>query len=200
VKHVATVLSILLGSLCLGPNAAQAVSFYFSPPTPAAVSVGETFDVTFRMDTQGETEITTVFISVYANPDLLQFVSGSSPGMILLDWNTLTGIPVIGQPKRRADDPPGVIRATNFSAGGPSGVASADELLATMTFRALGAGTTRILAGASADDEVWANGAPITPSIELHPSLAIAIVPEPSMAILLGLGIASLSRRARRAV
>jgi hypothetical protein len=46
------------------------------------------FTVELRMDTEGETHVTSVFASVMTDVSVVRFISGTSPGTILFNFST----------------------------------------------------------------------------------------------------------------
>jgi hypothetical protein len=79
--------------------------------------------------------------------NVFAFVGGTSPGNILFNFSTYTGLqrtsnPVNGIP----GDDAGRVRAANFVTSNPtgSGIARSNQLLATLAFVAVDAGIARI--------------------------------------------------------
>ena len=79
-----------VGSIFLVASSAQAITLRLVVPGPLqfVYAPGDSFDVQLYLDTQGETAVTSVFASVYADPSTLGYVGGTSPGAILV-----TGVP-----------------------------------------------------------------------------------------------------------
>jgi hypothetical protein len=155
------------------------------------------------MDTEGETQITSVFASVIVDPTRLSFIGGTSPGAILFNFSTYVGLSRASQPVDGVPgDAPGRIRAANFVTSNPngSGVASANVLLATLTFQVIETNLYQVspllVVG---DDEITVAQSSVTGSVTVVPGVPFP-VPEPSTALLLGLGMTCLSMTRQRSI
>jgi hypothetical protein len=202
---------VTIGLMLAGATSASAISFFFdAPSTNGPLNAGEQFTINYRMDTEGETGITSVFTSTFLDPALFTFVSGSSPGSILFSFATFSGIGKLVDPYVDGGDAPGTVRSGGFGALSPSGVASANQLLATLTFEAnevIGDGNAvgAVLGGLIAPgDDVTVNT--ISVAGDLGPGNFASsqviqvntVVPEPTTALLMGLGLAGLATAGRR--
>jgi hypothetical protein len=190
-------ISVVAGLAFLAPQQAAAISVFFDP---AAINFnelvpGNRFSVDMLLDTEGETDIELVSVSVQFDPNVLSFIGGSSPGLILFDPDTLLGLQRLSQPFVLPSDPAGTVRAASFGGLEPSGVASSNQLLATLTFELVGAGPPLMSAFFALGDDVIVNGVSVKDSVTLG---SIAIVPEPGTALLMGLGLAGLAAASRR--
>jgi hypothetical protein len=196
--------SLMVGLLLFSATTASAINLYMGAPSATSLNIGDTFTIQFRMDTEGETQITSVFASVITDENVLAFVSGTSPGTILFNFSTYVGLakasdPVNGVP----GDDAGRVRAASFVTANPagSGVSGppAGTLLATLTFQAVGAGVTDVspllVLG---DDEMTIAQISVTGSVTTTPGATITVVPEPGTALLMGLGLAGLGIAGRR--
>jgi len=85
----------------------------------------------------------------------------------------------VSDPFLLAGDPAGQVRAASFAALSPSGVASASETLATLTFRAIASGTSTVSGLVAAGDDVTVSGTSVAGSVMFTPSVTIT-VPEPA--------------------
>jgi len=137
---------------------AIAVDLFFGAPSATDPLVGETFTITVRMDTEGDTQINGVGVSVFADPAIVSFVEGTSPGQILFNPDTFEGIARVSQPFTLETDPDGLVRAASFASLSPSGIASADQLLATLTFQAVGAGPVVLDVLLAQGDDIISDG------------------------------------------
>ncbi len=94
-------------------------------------------------------------------------------------------------------DPNGTVRAASFGAVQPSGVASSDQLLATLSFDVVGVGPPTMSASFAQGDALIVNGVTVNDSVALG---SLVITPEPATGLLMGLGLAGLAAsRQRRA-
>jgi hypothetical protein len=180
---------------------ASAVAVFFDAPSKTTVAIGETFTINYRLDTQGTTTVTSVFVSAYADPAVLTYVGGTSPGTILFNFSTYAGLARASQPVTGVPgDPVGRIRAANFVTSNPTGtgVANANQLMSTLTFMGAANGQTAIIAQAIVgDDEVTVSQVSITASVGLSDSATIT-VPEPSAAALTLAAIGTIAMIRRR--
>jgi PEP-CTERM motif len=186
---------------------ASAISMFFSNLQALggadlnALNAGDQISIQLRMDTEGETQITSVFNSLGVDPGLLSFVSGTSPGQILFNTSTFEGVARVSQPALNPGDPAGQVRAANFAAAGPSGVSSANQLLATVIFEAVAGagGTTSVTQIVTVGDDVTVGGvvSAYTPAAASGP-ITVLPIPEPGTALLMGLGLAGLGVAGRR--
>lgn len=195
-KRLTAIGLIFLVSILFLASSASAINIFFGPPSATNLAPGEQFTVDMFLDTEGETEITSVFVSAEVDPAVLEFVSGTSPGQILFNFSTFEGVGRVTQPFVLGSDPAGLVRAASFAALTPSGVASSDELLSTLTFEAVGAGSTPVFGLVAQGDDVTVSGVSVAGSVTFDPSATIT-VPEPSSVLLSlsALGTVFLVRR-----
>jgi hypothetical protein len=178
-RFIAKTLAVAM--VVLAATSAGAVNIFFGAPTATELNPGDVFSITLRMDTEGDTQINAVGVSVFADPSLFAFVSGTSPGQILFNTSTFEGVPRISQPFTLESDPEGLVRAASFVAPTPSGVASSNQLLATLTFEAVGPGTMTIESLLAQGDNIASNSVglkDIPGAVTFEPSEPIT-VPEP---------------------
>jgi hypothetical protein len=198
-RFIAKTLAVAM--VVLAATSAGAVNIFFGAPTATELNPGDVFSITLRMDTEGDTQINAVGVSVFADPSLFAFVSGTSPGQILFNTSTFEGVPRISQPFTLESDPEGLVRAASFVAATPSGVGSANQLLATLTFQAVGPGTMTLQSLFAQGDNIASNSVgliDIPGAVTFQESAAITVVPEPGTALLMGLGLAGLAAAGRR--
>lgn len=177
---------------------AHAIAVFFEPASVNYFDFGfgDQITVDLRLDTEGETGLEFVAVSVLVDPNVLSFASGTSPGQILLDSDTLLGLGRISQPSVNPfGDPSGTVQAGAFGAVQPSGVASSDQLLATLTFDFVGAGRPNMSAVFATGDAMIVNGVTVNDSVTLG---SLVITPEPATGLLMGLGLAGLAASRQR--
>ena len=179
---------------------AQAIAVFFDPASVRYFDFGpgDQITVDLRLDTEGETGLEFVAVSVLLDPTVLSFAGGASPGQILVDPDTLVGLAQFSQPSVQPFDPNGTVRAATFGALQPSGVssvASSDQLLATLTFDFVGAGRPNMSAFFAQGDDIIVNGVSVKDSVTLG---SLVITPEPGTALLMGLGLAGLAASRQR--
>jgi hypothetical protein len=197
--------SLMVGLLLFSASSASAINMFVSNLSATTVNIGDTFTIQLRMNTEGETHITTVFSSTQTgDPSIVSFVSGVSPGQILFNTSTFEGVGKVQNPSDGVPgDAPGRVRAANFATTNPagSGVASANQLLSTLTFVATAAGTTTIsplVETGTNPDSISVSQINVTADVSTGPGLSITVVPEPGTALLMGLGLAGLGLAGRR--
>jgi len=166
---------------------ASAVALFFDAPSTTSLNIDEEVTIEYRMDTEGETQLTSLFVSTFVDPTVLEFVSGTSPGQILFNTSTFEGVARVSQPVNGVPgDDDGRVRAANFATATAtgSGISSANQLIATLTFKAVGNGSVSIQAlVVLGSDEVTVATVSITESVGTTDS-AVITVPEPSSAAL----------------
>lgn len=192
--------SLILGAVIgasLLPTQARAIAIFFDPASldAFAFGIGDQITLDLRLDTEGETDLELVAVSVQVDPNVLSFAGGTAPAQILFDPDTLLGLARLSQPSVSAFDPRGAVRAASFGAAQPSGVASSDQLLATLTFDVVGVGSPTMSAFFGQGDDMIVNGLSVKDSVTLG---SLVITPEPGAALLLGLGLAGLTVSRRR--
>jgi hypothetical protein len=187
-----------------GASSASAINVFMGAPSATTLNVGDTFSIQYRLNTEGETHITSIFTSVFADPAIFSYVSGTSPGFILLDptYGELLSRATQPVPVTNPADPApvGGVHAGNFATTNPagSGVASAAQLLATLVFQAIAPGTTVIGAQPVSGDDLTVSQASVIGEVTWTDSAPITVIPEPGTALLMGLGLAGLGLAGRR--
>ena len=187
-----------VGSIFLVASSAQAITLRLVVPGPLqfVYAPGDSFDVQLYLDTQGETAVTSVFASVYADPSTLGYVGGTSPGAILVNGSTYEALARLTQPTAGlGGDPPGIVHAASFattnSAG--TGVADSNELLATLTFVVVAPGFLDLYPVLNTSQDL------VTVSqVDVTSSVNLVVTPEASVALLSGLGLMGLGWVGRR--
>jgi len=194
--HAALILGAVIGTSFL-PTQARAIAIFFDPASVDYFDfgLGDQITVDLRLDTEGETDLELVAVSVQVDPNVLSFAGGTSPAQILFDPDTLLGLGRFSQPSVVPFDPEGTVRAASFGAAQPSGVASSDPLLATLTFDVVGVGLPTMSAFFAQGDDLIVNGVSVKDSVTLG---SLVLTPEPGAALLLGLGLAGLAASRRR--
>jgi hypothetical protein len=204
-KRASLVSLIAIASIGLASQA-TAIEVFLGTPSKTTVAIGETFTIQYFLNTEGETQITSVFTSVYADPTIFQFVSGASPLNILYNSMTFEALSRVSQPVAVVDPadpaPVGAVHAANFATPTPtgSGVAGTNVVLANLTFMAIGNGVASIEATPVSGDEVTVATASVIGSVTSADSVPIT-VPEPGAAALslVAIGTVGLIRRLRSA-
>ena len=204
-------LILLLASLVV-PRSAHAVDIFFTN----LEQTGARITVDLVLDTLGRTDLESVFVSVKADPRALSFVAGTSPSITLfelgtfdpiLGTGTFRGLSKASDPFVLGSDPFGRVRAANFFNDLGPGHASGCDRLARLTFDILGDSAGALSVLLQAGDQVIAGGADLSGDLQFRNLVGvfggiattflspIECVPEPSMALLIGLGLAVLSSR-----
>jgi len=194
-----------MGLLLLSASTASAISLSLANPSATTITLGETVTVDLLLDTEGETQITSVFTSVgNDNSFALSFTSGVSPGQILFNTVSFEGVARVSNPVDGVPgDAAGRIRAASFATATVtgSGIASANQLLATLTFTGTEVGFANLVALAIVgSDEVTVATLSVTGDVGLGESIGINVIPEPGTALLMGLGLAGLTAAGRRRI
>lgn len=189
---------LTVGLMLFSAASASAISLFFAAPSSNNLAIGDQFTIELRMDTEGETQLTSVFASVFADPSLFSYVSGVSPASILFNFSTYASLGRVSQPFVLGSDPAGLIRSASFAALSPSGVARNNQLLATLTFQAVAAGTASLSSLIAPGDDVTVSGLSVAGQVQTGSSALITVVPEPTTALLMGLGLAGLAAAGRR--
>jgi hypothetical protein len=185
-KRTASIFSLVIASIALASQA-SALALFFGPPSATSLAEGETVTIQYFLDTQGETQVTSVFASVIVDPNVLQFVSGDAPGAILFNASTYASLGQVGPPQDGVPgDAPGRVRAASYATSNPLGSdrSNPSQLLVTLTFMAVGPGTVQIQALLELDinpDEITVATVSVTELVALSDSELIT-VPEPSSA------------------
>ena len=193
--------AVTVGLMLTSAVTASAISISIGNPSATTLNVGQSFTIDVTLDTQGETQVTSVFASVFADPALFNFVSGTSPGQILFNASTLEGVAKASDPFTIFSDPNGFVRAASFATANAtgSGVASNNQLLATLTFQAVGAGAAALDVLFQNGDDVTVAQTSVTGTVATGSSGVITVVPEPGTALLMGLGLFGIAASGRRA-
>lgn len=189
---------VTVGLMLFSAASASAISFFFNNESATTLLPGDTFSIQLRMDTEGESQITSVFVSVSSDASVFAFTGGTSPGQILFNTSTFEGIARVSQPFVLSTDPAGNIRAASFAALSPSNVSATNQLLATLNFDVLDPGTTVISVFIATGDDVTVNGVSMIGDLTFVESVEITVIPEPGTALLMGLGLAGLAAAGRR--
>lgn len=196
---------VVAGLLFFGAASASAISLSLNALSPTTINVGETVTIEMRMDTEGETQITSVFTSMSnSNPGALEFTSGTSLGQILFNPSTYQGLGKVGEPQDGVTgDAPGRVRVASYATASPtgSGRANANQLLGTIVFTATAGGTVDIAAllelGTN-PDEITVATVSVTGAVGIGAPITITVIPEPGTALLMGLGLVGLAGAGRR--
>ena len=195
-KRIASTGLVVLASVLLLASHASAVAIFFDAPSTTMLSVGQQVTIDVKLDTEGETQMTSVFVSVEVDPAVLEFVEGTSPGAILFNASTFESLSRASQPFVLVTDPDGAVRAVSFAGLEGTGIASADQQLASLTFEAVGVGSVAIDSLIQQGDDVTVSGVSIKDDVVLGSSSTIT-VPEPASVLmsLSALGTICLIRR-----
>jgi hypothetical protein len=188
-----------------GASSASAINVFMGAPSATTLNVGDTFSIQYKLNTEGETHITSVFTSIFADPAYFSYVSGNSPGLILFNptYGELLSRATQPVPRTNPADPapPGAVHAGTFATTNPDGSsqASASQLLATIVFMAI-APTPGSVIGAQpvSGDDLTVSQASVIGEVTWTDSAPITVIPEPGTALLMGLGLAGLGLAGRR--
>ena len=189
---------LTVGLLLFSAASASAISLFFDAPSSTNLLPGEQFTIDLRLNTEGETQMTSVFASVFADPSLFTFVSGTSPGAILVNFDTFATLSRFSQPFVLGGDPAGQVRAVSYASLDPVGTSATSAVVGTLTFVALAPGTINLNFLIAPGDDVTVNGVSVSGAVGLGQSASITVVPEPTTALLMGLGLAGLAAAGRR--
>jgi hypothetical protein len=198
-----TINTLTVALVLFGASSASAVNVFLGTPSATSINVGETVSIQFRLDTEGATDVTSVFTSIFADPAVLGFSSGASPLNILYNTSNFEALSRVSQPVAVVDPndpaPVGGVHAANFATPTPtgSGLASANQILASVTFVGVAPGSTVISAAALPGDTITRSTVAVAYTTGPDSAL-ITVVPEPGTALLMGLGLAGLGLAGRR--
>jgi hypothetical protein len=165
------------------------------------LNLGDTFTVAVNVVWDGAGTLQGIFTSTGYDESVIEFVSATSaPGSILGYFDPDTGDIIPGL--NRLLQPSiigGALRTVQYGAG--SAEASADpraanapagRLITTLTFRAIGAGSTDIAAIIAGGDSIAGD------AFGGGTAVSVTVIPEPGTALLMGLGLAGLGFAGRR--
>jgi hypothetical protein len=199
-KRSALISIFAIASLGLASQA-SAIHVFVANPSATTLNIGDTFSVEYRLDTEGETQMTSIFVSLFGDPSIFRFEKdlSSAQNAILVNLSTFANLGLAVGPTTDPGDPPGQVRAANFVTSNPagSGVSNANQLMATVVFTAVGNGVAPIQALVEVgSDEVTVAQVSVTGSVTSSDSVDIT-VPEPGAAALtmVAIGTVALIRR-----
>ncbi len=201
-KRTVLLCILVVGSIAFATQA-SALHLFFDAPSATNLEIDDEVTITYRLDTEGETQLTSLFVSTFVDPLVLEFVSGTSPGQILFNTSTFEGVARVSQPVDGVfGDDEGRVRAANFATAtaAGSGVSSANQSVATLTFKAVGNGTVSIQAlVVLGSDEVTVATVSVTDLVTTEDSDVITVPELNSAALALAaLGTIGLIRRYSR--
>ena len=192
-----SLLVTLTAILAAGSSSALVTINHASSANGTSLNVGDTFTVTVNVVWDGEPGLNGIFSSTGYDASVLSLESAKfGTGSLAFRGSLFAGVdpnstPTSlarfgGQDLRFASDPLSVIRTIQYGsldAIDPSG--AGNQLVTTLTFRALAPGTSGI-AYVQAIADTGAQGNPTA----IGTNVAVTVIPEPGTALLMGLGLA----------
>lgn len=198
--------SILVGmtALLVAGSAGATVSVNNATVGNTTLNIGDTIAITVRLVWDGQGALQGVFTSTGYDASVLEFVSATAaPASVLSFTDPDPDIGLIPGMNRLLA--PGILngalRTVQYAVGAADAFvdpraanAPTGRLITTLTFRALGAGSTSVASIIATGDAISGDtfGGGTSVNVTVNP------IPEPGTALLMGLGLAGLGLAGRR--
>ncbi|HEB91269.1 MAG TPA: PEP-CTERM sorting domain-containing protein [Deltaproteobacteria bacterium] len=197
--------SVSVFAIVLASSASALVSIeHFDDTGGAVVAVGQTFHVDIVASYDGTPSLAGIFTSVVWDPSELLLTGATDPPFSIFG-GPLGSLQRVANPFSLPMDPVGSLRTVQFGAAPTQeGNAGPPTLITTLTFQVLSPGD-----GVGQVDSVLLQGdiifggsdvgfAALAPGDFSLGSTSVALVPEPTTGVLLGLGLLGLGMTRRR--
>ena len=185
-------------ALLVAGSAQALVSLSTPDDLSGALAPGATFTINLDVNYDGSpASLTGIFVSAQWDPSVIQLTSAVSPNFTILFGGT-GFLSKLSDPFNASGDPAGTIRAISYGANpGQTAGAGAAPATTTLTFEAIGGGSTSVDLVYLTGDGIIAGGDTVQDPSLLGPGISV-VVPEPGTALLMGLGLAGLAGAGRR--
>jgi hypothetical protein len=193
---------VVMSALLAAGSAGALVTINHLTTGSTLVIPGEVFTIQVRLSWDGQGALQGVSTSTTFNSTLIEFVSSTTARASVLNYtdNTDPNNPVVipGLARlttqiQRPGDPAGILRTVQYLGSAPADprAATIGQLVTTLTFRWIGGPGVASIGSLIADGDDGVVG----DSYGYGSFATVIFLPEPGTALLVGLGLAALSRR-----
>jgi len=194
--------------IVFGAFSAQAASITLSGLPTGDLAQGDTFTITLTGDFNDFAATATVFqlnFSTFIDGNVLAVVGGSAAAQIF-GWEAAPGsfvnpLPLVPGFVPNTNLDPNTVRTGAWLSGTPQGFAGLGDwapVLATVTLQAVGLGGSQVDPGFAGGDTFQTTAGVVADQVSFFGGGVVNVVPEPTTALLVGLGLVGLGVSGRR--